>query len=86
MIISDSFVALDLKTGAIKWATRVVPFDTWNGNCIVNEPGLGSCPEPRGGDLDFGQGPMLYTTRCAIISPRTNGSLREHRRLRRALL
>jgi polyvinyl alcohol dehydrogenase (cytochrome) len=57
----DSFVALDLKTGAIKWATRVVPFDTWNGNCFVNEPGLGSCPEPRGGDLDFGQDPMLYT-------------------------
>jgi len=28
----DSFLALDLKTGAIKWATRVVPFDTWNGN------------------------------------------------------
>ena len=39
----------------------MVPFDTWNGNCFVNEPGLGSCPEPRGGDLDFGQGAMLYT-------------------------
>lgn len=38
----NSFVALDLKTGAIKWATRVVPFDTWNGNCFANEPGLGS--------------------------------------------
>jgi len=57
----DSFLALDLKTGAIKWATRVTPFDTWNGNCFVNEPGLGMCPEPRGGDLDFGQGAMLYT-------------------------
>jgi len=57
----DSFVALDLKTGAIKWATRMTPFDSWNGNCFVNEPGLGSCPEPRGGDLDFGQGAMLYT-------------------------
>ena len=53
----DSFLALYLKTGAIKWATRVVPFDTWNGNCFVNEPGLGTCREPRGGDLDFGQGP-----------------------------
>jgi polyvinyl alcohol dehydrogenase (cytochrome) len=57
----DSFVALDLKTGAIKWAAGMVPFDTWNGNCFVSEPGLGSCPEPRGGDLDFGQGAMLYT-------------------------
>jgi len=57
----DSFVALDLKTGANQWATRVTPYDTWNGNCFVNEPGLGSCPEPRGGDIDFGQGPMLYT-------------------------
>ena len=57
----DSFLSLDLKTGAIQWATRVTPFDTWNGNCFVNEPGLGACPEPRGGDLDFGQGAMLYT-------------------------
>ncbi len=56
----DSFVALDLKTGAIKWATRAVPFDTWNGNCFLNEPGLGTCPEPRGGDLDFGQGALLF--------------------------
>jgi polyvinyl alcohol dehydrogenase (cytochrome) len=54
-------LALYLKTGAIKWATRVVPFDTWNGNCFVNEPGLGTCREQRGGDLDFGQGAMLYT-------------------------
>jgi polyvinyl alcohol dehydrogenase (cytochrome) len=57
----DSFLALDLKTGSIKWGTRLTPFDTWNGNCFVDAPGLGTCPEPRGGDLDFGDGAMLYT-------------------------
>lgn len=57
----DSFVALDIHSGAIKWATRMVPFDSWNGNCFFHLPGTGTCPEPRGGDLDFGQGPMLFT-------------------------
>ena len=52
----DSFLALYLKTGAIKWATRVVPFDTWKATASSTSPGLAPA-EPRGGDLDFGQGP-----------------------------
>ncbi len=57
----DSIVALDLKTGAVRWATRALPFDAWTVDCI---PFLGdgsNCPEPAGPDYDFGQAPALFT-------------------------
>jgi polyvinyl alcohol dehydrogenase (cytochrome) len=56
----DSVMALDLKTGAIKWASVAIPFDSWNVACLL---GGGNCPQPAGPDYDFGQGPMLFTVR-----------------------
>lgn len=56
----DSIVALDLATGAIRWATAALPFDAWTVSCI---PFLGdgsNCPSPAGPDYDFGQAPSLY--------------------------
>jgi polyvinyl alcohol dehydrogenase (cytochrome) len=55
----DAIVAMDLKTGAIKWATSVLPFDAWTTACIF-PPFV--CDQPAGPDWDFGQGPALYTT------------------------
>ena len=57
----DSIMALDLKTGAIRWVTRALGFDAWTVDCI---PFLGegtNCPEPAGPDFDFGQAPALFT-------------------------
>jgi len=57
----DSIVALDYNTGAIKWATRALPYDAWTTSCI---PFLGdgsNCPEPAGPGYDFGQAPALFT-------------------------
>jgi polyvinyl alcohol dehydrogenase (cytochrome) len=59
----DSVMALDLKTGAVRWATRALGFDAWTVDCI---PFLGegtNCPEPAGPDFDFGQAPALFTAR-----------------------
>ena len=56
-------MALDLKTGAIRWVTRAMGFDAWTVDCI---PFLGegtNCPEPAGPDFDFGQAPALFTVR-----------------------
>jgi polyvinyl alcohol dehydrogenase (cytochrome) len=56
----DSIVALDLATGAIRWATNALPFDAWTVSCL---PFLGdgsNCPNPAGPDYDFGQAPALY--------------------------
>jgi polyvinyl alcohol dehydrogenase (cytochrome) len=63
----DSVMALDLKTGAIKWATAALPYDAWTGACLS---GGSSCPQPAGPDYDFGQGPMLFTVKGANGVPR----------------
>jgi polyvinyl alcohol dehydrogenase (cytochrome) len=65
----DSVLALDLNTGAVKWATRALPIDAWNVNCalylIPGFPGNpDQCPDlGNSPDYDFGQGPALFTAR-----------------------
>jgi len=56
----DSIMALDLRTGAIKWATRALPYDAWTVDCIPFFGDGSNCPEPAGPDYDFGQMPALY--------------------------
>jgi polyvinyl alcohol dehydrogenase (cytochrome) len=57
----DSVVALDYNTGAIKWATRALPYDAWTVDCIPFFGDGTNCPEPAGPDYDFGQAPALFT-------------------------
>jgi polyvinyl alcohol dehydrogenase (cytochrome) len=58
----DSVVALDLNTGAIKWAARALAYDAWNVACIYVTAGVGNCPSPEGPDYDFGgSGPNLLS-------------------------
>jgi polyvinyl alcohol dehydrogenase (cytochrome) len=57
----DSVVALDMRTGAIKWVNTVIPFDAWTVGCIF-EPNV-NCPDPEGPDFDFGQGPALFNVK-----------------------
>jgi len=65
----DSVMALDLKTGAVKWASVAIPFDSFNIDCVPEllPPGVegnpANCPQPAGPDYDFGQGPTLFTVR-----------------------
>jgi polyvinyl alcohol dehydrogenase (cytochrome) len=58
----DAIVALDLQTGAVKWSRKMRGYDAWNFACY-GLPGRlrPNCPDPRGPDKDFGQGPMLFT-------------------------
>lgn len=72
----DSIVALDLSSGAVKWAQRLVnwnqPYeptngsDDWNVDCILPLLGFPSvgpqCPlNPTGPDYDFGSSPNEIT-------------------------
>ena len=75
----DSVVALDMNTGAIKWATKALPYDAWTVACIFPIPSFGpidpdgnlaNCPMPAGPDYDFGQGPALFTVRGNRGMPR----------------
>ncbi|MEU3457741.1 PQQ-binding-like beta-propeller repeat protein [Micromonospora sp. NPDC006766] len=55
----DSILALNMKTGAVKWATGAMRFDAWNASCI---PGLppNNCPANEGYDYDFGDGAHIF--------------------------
>ena len=57
----DSFVALDMTTGAVKWSKGVQGFDDWNVACIFNFFNPHACPQDAGPDYDFGSGPNLFT-------------------------
>ena len=67
---ADSVVAMNAKTGAVKWAHRLEEWpqdgsqsgsDFFNSSCSHDEPG---CPTPAGPDFDFGSSPneITYST------------------------
>jgi polyvinyl alcohol dehydrogenase (cytochrome) len=60
----DSVMALDLRTGAVKWSTRAIPYDAWTVDCIPFFGDGSNCPSPAGPDFDFGQAPALFRTRA----------------------
>jgi len=57
----DSILALDMKTGAIRWATSAIPYDAWTVDCIPFYGDGSNCPTPAGPDYDFGQAPAQFT-------------------------
>ncbi len=71
----DSIIALDMTSGAVRWAARGLPQDVWSVACGLNVPGAitigpgfpgvyGNCPNGNPGtagpDYDFAQGPLLF--------------------------
>jgi polyvinyl alcohol dehydrogenase (cytochrome) len=58
----DAVLALNMRTGAITWATDILAFDAWTVQCLFGfNPD--NCPQPAGPDYDFGQAPGLFTVR-----------------------
>ncbi len=58
----DSVMAMDLKTGAVKWSQRFTHQDTWTVSCLSFAPSRATpCPTPTGEDTDFGAGGNLFT-------------------------
>lgn len=73
----DSVLALDMKTGAIKWSQRLVTWhqsyatdgsDDWNVDCIFALP---QCPTNHGPDYDFGSAPNEITYKDSHGKPHT---------------
>ena len=56
---SNALVALDLKTGAVRWSKQVTPNDIYLTGCRAGNP---NCPDANGPDVDFGSPPMLART------------------------
>jgi polyvinyl alcohol dehydrogenase (cytochrome) len=64
-----SVLALDLDTGATRWARKLQNYGSWTLACDTKfAPWLpankGNCRDLDGADFDFGQAPMLYTVRA----------------------
>ncbi|MCJ2185581.1 outer membrane protein assembly factor BamB family protein [Novosphingobium beihaiensis] len=57
--LSDALVAMDLRTGAIRWHFQALAGDAWNVDCVTPDPD--NCPEDAGPDYDFGALPVLAT-------------------------
>src|SRR5216684_6675491 len=56
----DTALALDLKTGQIKWAKGLQDFDTFTDACLTSSVPNPNCPVPSSPDFDFGgSGPNL---------------------------
>jgi polyvinyl alcohol dehydrogenase (cytochrome) len=55
--LSDSIVALDMKTGAVRWHYQATKDDAWNVSCGFAD--VGNCPGKGGPDFDFGSAPVL---------------------------
>jgi polyvinyl alcohol dehydrogenase (cytochrome) len=56
---ADAIVAMDMKTGAIRWSTQVTENDNFIVGCPVNGTRAANCPDPLGPDHDFGASPIL---------------------------
>jgi polyvinyl alcohol dehydrogenase (cytochrome) len=65
----DSVMALDMKTGAVRWSTRAIPYDAWTVDCIPFFGDGDLCPSPAGPDYDFGQAPALFKTKSLQGKP-----------------
>ena len=55
---SDSVLAIDLDSGALRWAHQLTPGDAWNMSCAF--PGKLNCPKEDGFDLDVGANTVLH--------------------------
>jgi polyvinyl alcohol dehydrogenase (cytochrome) len=76
----DSIVALDMGTGTVKWAKRMVYWhqfyatdgsDDYNGACFVVPKGSACPTPPTGPDYDFGTGPNEITYQDTHGNPHT---------------
>src|SRR6202045_404403 len=56
----DTALALDLKSGQVKWAKRLQGNDTWTVACVLPTGPKANCPVPTSPDFDLGgSGPNL---------------------------
>jgi polyvinyl alcohol dehydrogenase (cytochrome) len=59
---TDSILALDMSTGAVRWANQLHAKDNYVVGCdSPDTAGKGKCPQTLGPDVDFGTSPILRT-------------------------
>jgi len=56
---ADAIVAMDVKTGKIRWSNQVTEADNFIVGCNQAQKPI-NCPSPDGPDFDFGASPILF--------------------------
>ncbi|HLZ76406.1 PQQ-binding-like beta-propeller repeat protein [Phenylobacterium sp.] len=56
---ADAIVAMDVKTGKIRWSNQVTEKDNFIVGCNAAQKPV-NCPSPDGPDYDFGASPILF--------------------------
>ena len=56
---ADAIVAMDIKTGKIRWSNQVTEKDNFIVGCSAAKKPI-NCPSPDGPDYDFGASPILF--------------------------
>ncbi len=73
---TDAVMALDLRTGAVRWARQVLAGDIWVMGCNAhNPPDNPACPATLGADYDFSASPALARVgaRELLVLPQKSG-------------
>ena len=72
---TDAVIALDMKSGAVKWVNQVTPNDLWTMGCRPENPDNPSCPATLGPDFDFSASPALtrFNGRDMLVVPQKSG-------------
>jgi len=73
---TDAVIAMDVKTGAIKWVQQTVPNDNWAMGCQAKNPDNPACPAEMGPDYDFSAAPAIMKMRGGrevIVLPQKSG-------------
>ncbi|MEP7243950.1 MAG: PQQ-binding-like beta-propeller repeat protein [Gammaproteobacteria bacterium] len=73
--LTDAVLALDIDTGAVKWARQLVPNDSWAMGCKAQNPDNAACPATLGPDYDFSAPPALIHAkgRDLLVLPQKSG-------------
>lgn len=58
---TDAILALEMRTGKVRWRNQVTAADNFIQGCFPNAPKGPNCPSPVGPDFDFGASPVLMT-------------------------
>jgi polyvinyl alcohol dehydrogenase (cytochrome) len=72
---TDAVIAMDLKTGAVKWMQQLHPNDQWAMGCGPTNADNPACPELLGPDYDFSASPVLTKAgnRDLLVVPQKSG-------------
>ncbi|MEJ0099808.1 MAG: PQQ-binding-like beta-propeller repeat protein [Pseudomonadota bacterium] len=57
--MTNAVLALDQKTGAVRWFRQLTVADQWAMGCQATNPGDSACPATLGPDYDFSATPIL---------------------------